>query len=284
MVERYEYLESLGQGHHGRVYKAKDLASGDVVAIKVIDLNFADSRRATYEVDNHQRLDHENVIHLREVFVVKERFVHLVMDFATVGTLRTYLESNGPALSEATSRKIFVQLINALEYCHKRQVISRDVKLGNILLTEGEDPMVPLLKLCDFGFSKHLKEHSLPKSLVGTIDSVAPEVILSGSQKAYDGCKADIWSCGVVLYQLVTGRSPFSGGFLDSQSREPQELIMARALCGNFTYPEEGLPSTECRNLIDKCLSVDTQQRASIPFIKSHPWFCHCNDAADGPS
>lgn len=125
-------------------------------------------------------------------------------------------------MREDVARWIFQQLIFGLDYCHRKGVANRDIKLENVLLQSGARR--PLVKLCDFGYSKHEDLDSAPtwaslflvgflmdnsRSHVGTPDYMSPEIFKSGGG-SYDAKKADLWSCGVVLYVMVVGKYPFS--------------------------------------------------------------------------
>ena len=105
-----------------------------------------------------------------------------------------------------------------LDYCHKSGVVNRDIKLENTLLDKSPRPLV---KLCDFGYSKSEKFQSAPGSRVGTPAYLAPEVILTTKGKTYDGKPADVWSCGVMLYVMLVGAYPFER---PEDKQDPQKL------------------------------------------------------------
>lgn len=126
----------------------------------------------------------------------------IVMEYASGGELFDRIVKIG-RFSEDEARYFFQQLISGVEFCHKSGVCHRDLKLENTLL---DGSPAPLLKICDFGYSKSMLMDSQPKSTVGTPAYIAPEVL---SKKKYDGHKADVWSCGVTLYVMLVGAYPF---------------------------------------------------------------------------
>lgn len=148
-----------------------DRATGETVAIKVVEV-LRDTSRLLQEISNHARLEHSHVIKLREVRLVSEKeepdevapeVCHgdramIVMDFAKRGTLRQEMVRRGGPLLESEARVVFTQLISAVEYCHNMDVVSRDIKLSNILLDDSpHKPGSLVVKLCDFGFSKSIR-------------------------------------------------------------------------------------------------------------------------------
>lgn len=204
---------------------AKDRQTGERYALKFIKRG-ASSSGADYirrEIVNHMKLRHPHVIALHEVFLTQTHLV-LVMEYARCGDLFNHVHRH-KGLTEKEAHWFFQQIVLALDYCHRMGVCIRDIKLENTLL-DGPDRCAPnqlLVKLCDFGFSKHAELDSAPESLVGTPAYLAPEVISrvgsymtpSGSgppenkANTYDGTAADIWSLGVLLYAMVIGTYPF---------------------------------------------------------------------------
>lgn len=141
-----------------------DKKTNEIVAIKVINLTRARLEQAKQEVMNHQILNHENVIKLREAFKRGDNYIYLIMDYADRGNLHQFLmdrSSCGGRLPEPMARFFYNQLISAVDYCHDKGVVSRDIKLANILLSssKGDQPFLTV-KLCDFGFSSKYETSS----------------------------------------------------------------------------------------------------------------------------
>ncbi|CAH9118485.1 unnamed protein product [Cuscuta europaea] len=150
---------------------------------------------------NHRSLKHPNIVRFKEVLLTPTHLA-IVMEYAAGGELFHRICSVG-RFNEDEARFFFQQLISGVSYCHSMQICHRDLKLENTLL---DGSTAPRVKICDFGYSKSEVFHSQPKSTVGTPAYVAPEVL---TRKEYDGKLADIWSCGVTLYVMLTGAYPF---------------------------------------------------------------------------
>lgn len=162
-------------------------------------------------------------------------------------------ESHG--FDEALSRKYFRQIIDGVEYCHQNLVSHRDLKLENILINEKG-----LVKIADFGLSNFMKDGQFLKTSCGSLHYAAPEIVL-GLQ--YTGSEIDIWSCGIILYAMLTGSLPFED--------DTHHKLIEKITKGSFTMPSSLSP--EARDLINKMLKVNPLERISIAEIKRHPWF-----------
>lgn len=172
-------------------------------------------------------------------------------------------------LQEYEARWFFQQLIIALDYCHKIGVVNRDIKLENTLLDNSKRPLV---KMCDFGYSKHAKD-SLPKSKVGTPGYTAPEVI--SNKKHYDGVMADVWSSGVMLYVMLFGQYPFERPE-DKKEANRFQKVLYRIIAVDYHFPSRaphGVVSETCKDLMRRIFVADPQQRITIPEIQAHPWY-----------
>lgn len=192
-------------------------------------------------------------------------YLAIAMEFAAGGDMFEYVvRKNG--LREDEARWFFQQLIVGMDYCHNMGVVNRDIKLENTLLDASPKP---LLKICDFGYSKHELMHSQPKSKVGTPGYIAPEVILN---KQYDGKIADIWSCGVMLYVMLVGAYPFER---QEDKGHPQKLqaMITRILKVDYAIPSYVKISDECRDMMHKILVAEPEKRITVEGIKRHPWF-----------
>jgi len=191
------------------------------------------------------------------------------MEFVGGGNLQQWVERNR-RLPEWQSRCFFQQITLALHYIHKALGIAhRDIKLGNILLNARYQ--VPILKLCDFGYSKNSWLGSVPKTRVGTAAYISPEVARASTHTAgYDTEKADVWSTGVTLYCMLAGHYPFSHGGQDVHLRRIKELTDADVAEALLRVPDA---SPACINLLRKMLVIDPRQRISLEGIMADPWF-----------
>ncbi|GMH38008.1 hypothetical protein BSKO_05892 [Bryopsis sp. KO-2023] len=267
----------LAKGTFGRVCVAFNSHTKETVAIKFIKRGrHLDDEHVRREILNHRTLRHPHIITFKEVFLTDQSLC-IVMEFAEGGDMHSYLAKRS-CLSETVARWFFQQLIIGVEYCHKRGVVMRDIKLENLLL----DGKQRILKICDFGFSKHDLFDSMPQTVVGTRCYLAPEVLLGRhlqGQKTYSGKKVDIWTCGVCLFAMLYGRNPYEDsmeGNVDGDS----DQHMLRLMRGNITIPEFQVKkgqvidiSGDCRDLLHRILLPDPRQRIDIQGIMSHPWF-----------
>jgi serine/threonine-protein kinase SRK2 len=261
------YIEGnvLGRGNFGVTKILVNKRTRQQFAGKFIRLNQI-TEDVEREILNHRLLDHENIIRFIEVYTTEKDLV-VVMELASRGELFGVLD-NGP-LPEAAARPLFRQLISAMNHCHVNHVMHRDLKLENILL-HAEGSGRPVLKIADFGFSKHLLNHSTANSCKGSPDYIAPEVISAGWSREgskYDGKMADTWSCGVILFLLVTATYPF-----EAVPGDKTRTIKQNIRLGLYQFPPGIRLSGECFNLIQRILCPDPLQRITIPEIQQHSW------------
>jgi 5'-AMP-activated protein kinase catalytic alpha subunit len=260
VLGRYELGRTLGQGSFAKVYYARDLRDGQSVAIKVIDK--ARLRRTEGMVEQLRReisimrmVRHPHVVGIREVLASRER-VFVVMEYARGGEL--FAKVARGRLTEDAARKYFQQLIAAVGFCHSRGVAHRDLKPENLLLDEEGR-----LKVTDFGLAalpEQLRQDGLLHTQCGTPAYVAPEVL---RKRGYDGAKADMWSCGVVLYVLLCGFLPFQ--------HENYAKMYQKIFKGEYQMPP--WVSGEARRLIGRLLAVDPAKRITLPELMCTPWF-----------
>ncbi|KAF3447983.1 hypothetical protein FNV43_RR08690 [Rhamnella rubrinervis] len=259
LMERYELGRLLGQGTFAKVHYARDLSRGMSVAIKIIDkekvLKVGMIDQIKREISVMRLIRHPNVVELYEVMATKTK-IYFVMEYAKGGELFNKVAKG--KLKEDVARKFFQQLISAVDYCHSRGVFHRDLKPENLLLDENGN-----LKVSDFGLSalaESKRQDGLLHTTCGTPAYVAPEVI---NRKGYDGAKADIWSCGVILYVLLAGYLPFH----DSNLMEMYRKIGK----GDFKFPNWFAP--EVRRLVSKMLDPIPNTRISMAKIMENSWF-----------
>ncbi|KXZ46593.1 hypothetical protein GPECTOR_42g804 [Gonium pectorale] len=175
-------------------------------------------------------------------------------------------------LKEAVARWFFQQLIIGVDYCHKRGVANRDIKLENTLLQKVDGLPLPLLKICDFGYSK-ADVRSAAKSKVGTLTYMAPEVLVNRDGK-YDGKVADIWSCGVMLYVMFYGRYPFETPPGSTMPKATEILAMLDNMVRQrYELPAHVEISEAGKSLLKRMLLPDPKQRIPIEEVMKHPWF-----------
>uniref|UniRef100_A0A8C6JG43 non-specific serine/threonine protein kinase n=1 Tax=Melopsittacus undulatus TaxID=13146 RepID=A0A8C6JG43_MELUD len=182
-----------------------------------------------------------------------ERMIYLVTEYASGGEIFDHLVAHG-RMAEKEARRKFKQIVAAVNFCHCRNIVHRDLKAENLLLDANLN-----IKIADFGFSNIFTPGQLLKTWCGSPPYAAPELF---EGKEYDGPKVDIWSLGVVLYVLVCGALPFDGSTLQN--------LRARVLSGKFRIPF--FMSTECEHLIRHMLVLDPSKRLSMEQICKHKW------------
>ncbi|KAM6578418.1 hypothetical protein CsatB_030255 [Cannabis sativa] len=259
LMRRYELGRLLGQGTFAKVYYARSLVTNQSVAIKVIDkekiMKVGLIEQIKREISIMRLVKHPNIIELYEVMATKTK-IYFVVEYAKGGELFNKVAKG--RLKEDVARKYFMQLINAVDFCHNKGVFHRDIKPENLLLDENDN-----LKVSDFGLSALAncqRQDGLLHTTCGTPAYVAPEVI---NRKGYDGAKADIWSCGVVLYVLLAGYLPFH----DSNLMELYRKIGK----ADFRFPSWFTP--EVRRLLSKIFDPNPSTRITIDKIKESSWF-----------
>lgn len=259
MVQRYELGRLLGQGTFAKVYYARNTGNNQSVAIKVIDKEKITKAslidQIKREISIMRLVRHPNILRLYEVMATKTK-IYFVLEYAKGGELFDKVAKG--RLQEDIAWKYFYQLINAVDFCHSRGVYHRDIKPENLLLDENEN-----LKVSDFGLSalaESKRQDGLLHTTCGTPAYVAPEVI---NRKGYDGAKADIWSCGVVLFVLLAGYLPFHNSNLMEMYRK---IGKAEYKCPSW-FPRE------VRRLLSRMLDPDPIARTSIAMIRQSSWF-----------
>ncbi|CAL0301339.1 unnamed protein product [Lupinus luteus] len=259
LMQRYELGRLLGQGTFGKVYYARSSITNQSVAIKMIDkekvMRTGQADQIKREISVMSRAKHPNIIQLFEVMATRTK-IYFVMEYAKGGELFNKVAKG--KLNEDVAHKYFKQLINAVDFCHSRGVYHRDIKPENILLDENGN-----LKVSDFGLSaltESKRQDGLFHTPCGTPAYVAPEII---KRKGYDGAKADIWSCGIVLFVLLAGYLPFRDSNLIEMYKK---ISKAEFKCPNWFPPEV------CR-LLSNILDPNPETRISIARVKESSWF-----------
>ncbi|KAK9496525.1 hypothetical protein O3M35_013186 [Rhynocoris fuscipes] len=197
-------------------------------------------------------LDHPNIVKLFQV-IETEKTLYLVMEYASGGEVFDYLVLHG-RMKEKEARAKFRQIVSAVQYCHQKKIIHRDLKAENLLLDSEMN-----IKIADFGFSNEFTPGNKLDTFCGSPPYAAPELFQG---KKYDGPEVDVWSLGVILYTLVSGSLPFDGSTL----RELRE----RVLRGKYRIPF--YMSTDCENLLKKFLVLNPAKRASLETIMKDKW------------
>ncbi|KAJ5305753.1 hypothetical protein N7508_004768 [Penicillium antarcticum] len=269
--------KDLGKGATGRVRFAKHAGTGNTAAIKIVSKKSAamvqsesiaamdrNASRFTGNSTTRQMpcgierevvimklIEHPNVISLYDVWENRGE-LYLVLEYVEGGELFDYVSNNGP-LPEEEAVRLFRQIIAALGYCHRFNICHRDLKPENILLDGNHN-----VKLADFGMAALQPAGHWLNTSCGSPHYAAPEIIYG---RKYRGDRADMWSCGIILYALLTGYLPFDGGDLGNTLRLVKK--------GDYTIPPE--LSDEAADLIQRILQKRPEDRISMQNIWLHP-------------
>ncbi|KAJ2702442.1 hypothetical protein FB645_004261 [Coemansia sp. IMI 203386] len=257
LIERYILLQLIGEGQYGKVYKAVHRRSGVVVAMKII----SKIGRKRVEIETYReemrlltQLDHRNIIRLIEYFET-DTDIYIVLEHCKCD-LSVYLKRRGGYLRMEEVRGIALQLVAALGYLHSLGVVHHDIKLPNALI--GTDGRV---KLCDLGLATQLTKDGKPiyvQTLKGTPLYMAPEM-LRRSRYTY---KADLWSLGVLLYELYVGKTPFrTNSLADLKQNIMEEDII---------WPKR-IPA-QLKSFLDSLLQKDPASRPHWRQLRRHPF------------
>uniref|UniRef100_A0A3B3QXC8 MAP/microtubule affinity-regulating kinase 3 n=1 Tax=Paramormyrops kingsleyae TaxID=1676925 RepID=A0A3B3QXC8_9TELE len=254
-IGNYRLLKTIGKGNFAKVKLARHVLTGKEVAVKIIDktqLNSSSLQKLFREVRIMKMLNHPNIVKLFEV-IETEKTLYLVMEYASGGEVFDYLVAHG-RMKEKEARAKFRQIVSAVQYCHQKCIVHRDLKAENLLLDSDMN-----IKIADFGFSNEFTLGNKLDTFCGSPPYAAPELFQG---KKYDGPEVDVWSLGVILYTLVSGSLPFDGQNLKE--------LRERVLRGKYRIPF--YMSTDCENLLKKFLILNPTKRGSLEQIMKDRW------------
>lgn len=247
----------IGKGSFSLVFRGKNTLTDDIIAVKRINILNKDEEfsRIESEIDIMKSLEHSNIVKLYDVLYDNCNNINLIMEYCDLGDLSLFL--NSKPLKEKYAKRFMIQIKNAVEYLYKRNIFHRDIKPQNILLTKNK-----IIKLSDFGFAKRFnsKDDKMSSTICGSPIYMAPEII---KQNNYN-TKVDLWSIGIILYEMITGIVPF-------KARNYIELIH-KINTSPIYLPMTILISTECRDMINGLLQKNPHIRMDWDHFFNHPW------------
>ncbi|KAG1662635.1 hypothetical protein FOA52_009620 [Chlamydomonas sp. UWO 241] len=284
LTSTHEVIKLLGRGGEGETWLVKDKLSGEEVAAKLIKRPIPKAAlqviKREIKIQSDLGQGHLNLVSADEVILTKTH-LGLIMEYVPGGNMVQYVtkkretkaQRGGLCIDEDEARFYFLQLLSAVEYCHKHHVAHRDLKLDNTLVTAHRPPWI---KLCDFGFAKHWAATSNMNTMrIGTPEYMGPELI--SSRTGYDGVKVDVWALGVLLYVMLVGVFPFetqddnfsnTAGLYDIWLQ--QIKTSWREVPNNSSAASRLSP--ELKELLDKMFEVKQDTRIDVPGIRSHAW------------
>ena len=259
----YKKLNFLGEGSFAAVYRVQNKYTDVICAMKIINKSSnsaEDDKEILNEINILRSMDHPSVLKIFEFYSNKKSY-SIVTELCPGGELFQQIIDQGP-FNEKYSAFVMYQLFSAVNYCHKMQIVHRDLKPENILIVSKDNEGYPTIKVCDFGTSKIFEKGKIERKLVGSSYYIAPEVL----KKKYNE-KCDLWSCGVIMYILLSARPPFGGN--------DDIDIMERVAIGEYDLesPPFDKLSKNALDLIKKLLTMDINERISAEQALNHPWF-----------
>ena len=261
--EDYKKLNFLGEGSFGTVYRVQNKYTYTICAMKIINKSSnspEDDKEILNEINILRIMDHPSVLKIFEFYSNRKSY-SIVTELCSGGELFKQIIDKGP-FNEKYSAFVMYQIFSAVNYCHKMHIVHRDLKPENILIVSKDQEGYPIIKVCDFGTSKIFEKGKIERKLVGSSYYIAPEVL----KKKYNE-KCDLWSCGVIMYILLSARPPFGG--------EDDNDIMERVAIGEYDLesPPFDKLSKNALDLIKKLLTMDVNERINAEQALNHPWF-----------
>ncbi|RQM24225.1 hypothetical protein B5M09_003490 [Aphanomyces astaci] len=273
-------VETIGRGSYGTVHKAVNLSSGAAVAVKVISkdrLLRNPQERASIEkeietmrvaVEQYEN-GHPNIVRLLATKESKAS-IFIVLEYCAGGDISYYIKASARGLSMAQTRNYMSQLASGLQFLRQQHVIHRDLKPANLLLSS-KNVASQKVKIADFGFARALENECMAESVVGSPLYMAPELL---DYKSYDA-KADLWSVGIILYEMVTKSHPF---LVVDNVHATNHLALRRNIaryyekCHRFVIPPDVTMSADCADLLEGLLRRDPQHRISFDQFFNAPF------------
>ncbi|CAI2348545.1 unnamed protein product [Caenorhabditis sp. 36 PRJEB53466] len=253
----YAIKESIGKGAFGAVKRGTHIKTGFDVAIKILNRSkmkgMGTVLKTRNEIENLQTLTHPHITRLFRVISTPSD-IFLIMELVSGGELFSLITKKG-SLPVKESRRYFQQIISGINYCHKHMIVHRDLKPENLLLDHNKN-----IKIADFGLSNYMSDGNLLSTCCGSPNYAAPELI---TNSLYIGPEVDVWSCGIILYAMLSGTLPFDDQHVPT--------LFKKIKSGLYVVPYS--MEKEAANLIQMMLTVDPLKRADIKKIVNHAWF-----------
>ena len=262
-LKLYTKIKQLGKGAFGEVFLVKHNVTGIIRAMKIIDKNSAelkDEELSDEEILNEinilKKIDHPNIMKIFEFYNTESTY-YLIIEFCEGGDLYNFVNDN--QLQEFQVIYIMYQILCAMNYCHKMKIFHRDLKAANILIKKNNEGLCRV-KICDFGTSAIFKKGEKQKEIIGTLCYMAPEVL----NEEYNE-KCDLWSCGVIMYILLTKKIPFLG-------RDDDQTI-EKILFKSYDVALINKYNKYTKDLLSKLLEKDPKKRISASSALDHQVF-----------
>ena len=260
----YKILQIVGEGTLSKVYEAQNRITDLKRALKIIKKtqnNIINEEEINNEINILKAIDHPNILKTYEFFSNNESY-NIIMEYCKGGQLYTEIENNAP-FDETYSAYVMYQIFSAINYAHNMNIIHRDLKPENILIVNrNKKNNYPNIKVGDFGMIKLLPKNTKQNKIIRSLFYVAPEVFKNNYNE-----KCDIWSCGVIMYTLLSNNKPFDG--------KNEDEIISKIEKGEFDLKSQPFDkiSDNAKDLIQKLLIMDTEKRINAQEALNHIWF-----------
>lgn len=254
---RYMIIKQIGSSSTAAIHEVEDTLTKSRVAIKTVTLKgmtHDQQERVFNEVKIHSSVHHPNIITFIESFLSKG-YLHIVLELGAGGDLFKLIDpDNQPPLAESDRRSIFKQVCEAVSHLHANNIMHRDIKPENVLIDHDGKA-----KLCDFGWSCPLNLTKYRRDHAGTLQYMSPECLRRQDQSL----STDVWSLGVLLYEMYVGREPFQG-HTDAQ-------ILERIITTKPVFPVDTPDAVV--DLFNNCIRLNPRDRIPINLLLSHRYF-----------
>ena len=259
-IIKYERGKFLGKGGFAKCYELKRVDNGRIFAAKIFDKqglsNGRSKKKLINEIKIHKKLNNANIVGFEKFFEDKDN-VYILIELCSNQTLKELVKRR-KRLDELEVQCYTLQIIRALRYLHNHKIIHRDLKLGNLFLTNKLE-----LKLGDFGLAAKLEyDGQRRKTVCGTPNYVAPEILEKKNGHSYE---VDIWSLGVVIYTMLFGTPPFDAN--------DEKVIYKKIKMNSYKFPENIKVESSAKKLISSLLNLDPSKRPSLDAIMEHDFF-----------
>ncbi|EED92780.1 predicted protein, partial [Thalassiosira pseudonana CCMP1335] len=261
-VHKYLRGKLLGKGGFAKVYKVTSLDTNKEYAIKIVPkANLVKSRarqKLQTEIKIHRTLKHANICEYKHFFEDKTN-CYILLELCHNQSMNEMIKRR-KSLTEEEARYFMIQIIDAVSFMHEVNVIHRDLKLGNLFLNKHVN-----IKVGDFGLATRLESaEEKRKTICGTPNYIAPEVINGDKEKRGHSFEVDTWSMGVICYTMIVGKPPYESSDVKSTYK--------RILANEYSFPQ-GKVSNDARTLISSMLQTDPKLRPTLGELRGHPFF-----------
>lgn len=274
-IDDYIYLSIISESNCGYIVKARHRVTQTVYAIKIMALDLIIHSDVDYkeEIRTQTMLDHPNIVKIYTTFIdvwnnqlrleyVRKgvKCVFIVLEYANYGNLFAWYSLHKCGIEDNILRGLTKQLIDVIEYIHSHEISHRDLKMENMLVVGFTANMVPIIKLCDFGFATTV---FLNNKKMGTCEYMAPEIV---NRCDYTN-KVDLWSLGIILYELCVGNGPFFDKDIDRLSYFSWVQMIEKRIC-DHDISFDNISNIKIRELVTSLLSRDACKRTLSSYNK----------------